>query len=207
MQNKILNSYNICFLGRTGNGKSSLINSLFGTSLTTDPLVPCTKHLSVSTIISDRCEGYNSVAAYDTPGIGEFSDNTPYQLYYQHAVRQANCIVLVTTLDRTDAPAQRLLLSLKKFLDQKRNPQFIVALNHIDSRTTIGSQEDTVWDNECNCPTSYRMNQIQERILIIKEKFESIFLPLDVVPVCALRGSGIEQLKTSIWKTSLRLKD
>ena len=26
-----INSYNICFLGRTGNGKSSLINEIWGT--------------------------------------------------------------------------------------------------------------------------------------------------------------------------------
>ena len=198
MKKKLLNSYNICFLGRTGNGKSSLINCLFNTSLMTDPLVPCTKILSASTILSNDIDGYNAISAYDTPGIGEFSDSEPYQLYYQYAVSQANCIVLVSTLDRTDAPAQRLLMSLKTFLNMNKSPKFIVALNHIDSRITIGSQEDEVWDNENNCPTEYRMAQIRQRIEIIKEKFENRFLPLEVIPVCALRNYGIESLKKAL---------
>ena len=198
MKNRILKPYNICFLGRTGNGKSSLINSLFHTSLMTDPLVPCTKILSTSTIMTNELEGYNSISAYDTPGIGEFSDTEPYQLYYQYAVNQANCIVLVSTLDRADAPAQRLMMSMKEFLDISKSPKFIVALNHIDSRITIGSQDDVVWDDENNCPTAFRLAQIQQRIEIIKEKFEGKFLPLEVIPVCALRGYGVDSLKKAI---------
>lgn len=79
-----------------------------------------------------------------------------------------------------------------------KSPKFIVALNHIDSRITIGSQEDEVWDNENNCPTEYRMAQIRQRIEIIKEKFENRFLPLEVIPVCALRNYGIESLKKAL---------
>ena len=56
---EILKPFNICFLGRTGNGKSSLINSLFNVSLMTDPLVPCTKNLSISTVLSDQVKGYD----------------------------------------------------------------------------------------------------------------------------------------------------
>lgn len=200
MNDKIIIPYNICFLGRTGNGKSSLINSLFGTALMTDPLIPCTKILSTSTILTTEVTGFNAISAYDTPGIGEFSESEPYQLYYQYAVSKANCIVLVTTLDRTDAPAQRLLMSLKTFIDERRKPKFIIALNHIDSRVTVNCKDDQVWDDLSNSPTELRMNQISERQQIIKDKYSDKFLPFEVVPVCALRGYGIDVLKSKILK-------
>ena len=151
-----LTTYNVCFLGRTGNGKSSLINALFDTSLSTDPLVSCTKILSASTIIDDSITGYNAITLYDTPGIGEFSSEVPYQRYYEYAVNQSHCIVLVTTLDRTDAPAQRLLMLLKDFVDKNKNSKFVIAINHIDSKVTIASKDDEVWDNDKNEPSALR---------------------------------------------------
>lgn len=195
---KILNTYNVCFLGRTGNGKSSLINRLFGTSLPTDPLVPCTKVLSTTTVLSNELPRRNAISIFDTPGIGEFSSVVPYQRYYEYAVSQSHCIVLVTTLDRNDAPAQRLLMQMRDFLDQRKNPRFVIALNHIDSRVTVGTADDVVWDDENNLPTELRQNQIAQRITMIQEKFADKFLPFDVVPECAMRNYGIENLKKTI---------
>ena len=197
---EILKTYNICFLGRTGNGKSSLINNIFGTSLPTDPLVPCTKILSATTMLSNYVDGFNAITAFDTPGIGEFSSIVPYQRYYEYAVSQSNCIVLVTTLDRIDVPAQRLLMSLKEFINIDNNPRFVIALNHIDSRIAISSQEDVVWDESQNVPTAMRQEQINQRIEMIKTKFNSKFLPFNVIPVCAMRGFGIDELKMEILK-------
>lgn len=194
----ILNTYNICFFGRTGNGKSSLINSLFGTSLLTDPLVPCTKTLSATTKLSDEIAGFDAITAYDTPGIGEFSSIVPYQRYYEYAVSNSHCIVLVTTLDRNDASAQRLLMALKGFINEDYNPKFVIALNHIDSRTAIETKENEVWNETTNEPTEYRQNQIVQRIDMLNQKFASKFLPFETIPVCAIRGYGMDKLKNSI---------
>ncbi len=194
----VLNTYNICFLGRTGNGKSSLINSLFGTSLSTDPYVPCTKILSATTKLSDEIDGFDAITAYDTPGIGEFSSIVSYQRYYEYAVSNSHCIVLVTTLDRNDASAQRLLLSLKDFINEDYNPKFVMALNHIDSRVAIENKEIVVWDETANEPTEYRQNQIDQRMAMLSQKFTGKFLPFETIPVCAIRGYGLNRLKTSI---------
>lgn len=196
--NGVLHTYNICFLGRTGNGKSSLINNLFGLSLPTDPLVSCTKTLSSTTILSQGKSNYDAITVFDTPGIGEFSSVVPYQKYYEHSVNQSHCIVLVTTLDRTDAPAQRLLLSLKDFIEHGKDVRFVIALNHIDSRVTVGSADDVVWDDVANMPTPCRLAQIEQRIEEIKRKFDGKFLPFDVVPVCAIRQYGISELMKKI---------
>ena len=103
---KEINAFNVCFIGRTGNGKSSLINSLWNVGFATDPLKSCTKQLISVTLMDNQIPGYEAVCVYDTPGIGEFSSDTIYERYYEHAVSVADCIVLVTTFDRTDAPAQ-----------------------------------------------------------------------------------------------------
>lgn len=198
-----LNTYNICFIGKTGYGKSSLINGLFGTHFATDPFYSCTKELYTVTTLKDVPEGYNAVTAFDTPGIGEFADNDVYQDFYNHAVSMANVIVLVVTFSRTDAPEQELLISVKKYLDDMRNTKFVVALNHIDSDKVAMNPTYEAWNDELNKPSEECMSLIKERIKIIHEKFDELFMPSIVVPVCALREYGISELKQTI----LTLKD
>lgn len=196
-----INSYNVCFLGRTGNGKSSLINEIWGTHFPTDSLLSCTKEMQTVTKMEDVVPGYEAVSIYDTPGIGEFSSSSRYEKYYEHAVTAADCIVLVTTFDRTDAPAQRLLLRMKEFVNVNKSVKFIIALNHIDSR--IVADKDNIyepWDAENNAPSAKCMENIETRIKLIHKRYDNRFLPFEVVPVCALRKYGIEALKNAIIK-------
>lgn len=196
---KPIESYNVCFLGRTGNGKTSLINALWGTTFETDPLVSCTKRMFSVTIMDDVPNGKEGLTAYDVPGIGEFSSDSKYERYYQHVVSIADCIVLVTTFDRTDAPSQRLLIRLKPFVDKDKDVKFIIALNHIDSTgITDIKREYEPWNSEANEPTEKCVQNIAERISILHERFDNIFLPFEVVPVCAMRHYGIDKLKTLI---------
>ena len=198
----LINSYNICFLGRTGNGKSSLLNAIWGTNFSTAPLVSCTKELYSVTILGPTEKGHEAVSVYDTPGIGEFSNDSKYEKYYRHAVGIADCVVLVTTFDRTDAPAQRLLKRMKDFLDPSKNVRFVVALNHIDSKIiTDGEGKYEPWNEQLNIPTAQCQNNIEERIRILHDKFDGIFLPFIVIPVCAVREYGISELKNCILKS------
>lgn len=194
-----LKTYNVCFIGRTGNGKSSLINSIWNAGFATDSLVSCTKQLVSVTIMDDQIPGYDAISVYDTPGIGEFSKDTVYERFYEHAVSIADCIVLVTTFDRTDAPAQRLLMRLKQHVNTEKDVKFVIALNHIDSR--IVTDKDSLyipWNDESNEPSETCKRNIQERTELLCEKFSGKFLPFTVVPVCAVRNYGINELKTSI---------
>jgi len=198
---ELINSYNVCFLGRTGNGKSSLLNGLWGTSFSTDPLVSCTKELYSVTVMESTDMGHEAVTVYDTPGIGEFSSDSKYEKYYRHAVGLADCVVLVSTFDRTDAPVQRLLMRMKSYLDDKKNVRFIVALNHIDSRIITDSDgKYEPWDEKLNVPTEQCKKNIEERIAILHEKLDGKFLPFNVVPVCAIRNYGLKELKETILK-------
>lgn len=193
----ILNDYKICFLGRTGNGKTTLINALYKTKFPTDPLVSCTKELYRVSILNNCPTGYDSLTVFDTPGIGEFSSNERYQKFYEAAMAESDCVILVTTFDRTDAPAQRLLQKLKPFVKDEKT-KFIIALNHIDSTIIAGDKNYIPWDEKRNVPTQCCLEKISERTEILKERFHDIFLPFKIIPVCGLRNYGIEKLKKEI---------
>lgn len=189
--------YNICFLGNTGYGKSSLINSLFGTAFSTDPIFSCTKELYSVTILNDTVSQYDAITIYDTPGIGEFSSNEPYQRFYDYAVSIADCVVLVVTLARTDSASQKLLLSLRSFL-KSEDVKFVIALNHIDSGEIADDPDYVSWDKETNSPTMECLSCVDERVHEIERKFSNKFLPFVVVPVCAVANYGTEKLKKAI---------
>lgn len=198
---ELINSYKICFIGRTGNGKSSLINAMWGTKFPTDTLVACTKELYSATIMDSTNMGYEAITVYDTPGIGEFSSDSKYEKYYRHAVGLADCIILVSTFDRTDAPVQRFLKRLKNYVNETKEPRFIIALNHIDSKIITSSDGNyEPWNHTLNEPSEQCKFNIEERISILHEKLDGKFFPFDVVPVCAIRNYGLTELKHEIFK-------
>lgn len=190
-----MKSYGISFFGKTGYGKSSLVNCLFGTHFSTDPFYSCTKELYAVTTLADAPAGYEAVTVYDTPGIGEFPDDDPYQRYYDYAASQADVIVLVSTFSRADAPEQELLLSLRDSLDPERHPRFVIALNHIDSTKVAMTPDYNPWDDVRNEPSEECRELIRQRERILHEKFDDLFMAPTVVPVCAMRGYGIDHLK------------
>lgn len=192
----VLKTYKVCFIGTTGYGKTTLINSIFGTKFNTDPLVSCTKELYTVTLMDKYPEDYDAITVYDTPGIGEFSSNEKYQKFYEEAASEADCIVLVVKLDRTDAPAQRLLLSLKPFI--KDDTKLFIALNHIDATTIAGRKEYVSWDTTSNSPTPECIDNINTRIIDIETKFSRIHNIDGIVPVCGFRMYGIETLLNNI---------
>lgn len=195
---KSLDSYSVCFLGKTGYGKSSIINSLFGTNFSTDPLFSCTKELYSVTKVGKYHDNKECITIFDTPGIGEFPENAPYQRYYEHVVGISDCIVLVVTFAKTDAPEQELLIGLKPYLNINKPQKFIIAMNHIDSTIVAMDSDYTPWNEKDNVPTVECKQLIEERERIIHQKYDGLFLPFKVVPVCAMRNYGTENLKKEI---------
>lgn len=201
--NTLDRTHNIIFIGQTGFGKSSLINALFGSHFNTDPLVSCTKELYSVTTIQKDSEGEFFVTVYDTPGIGEFSNNSVYQNYYNFAVSNADHIVLVVTLDRTDSTSQDLLSSIKPFLKNSK-VKFTIALNRIDSNGVKNEQNYKSWDNDTNKPTDECLTKVNKRLETIKDNYgedsDFVFLPFEIIPVSAIHNYGLQELKKRILK-------
>jgi predicted GTPase len=195
---KPLQSYNVCFLGKTGYGKSTIINTLFGTNFSTDPLFSCTKELYTVTMMGNYPNNKECITIYDTPGIGEFPDDEPYQRYYEHVVGIADCIVLIVTFAKTDAPEQELLIELKPFLNANKFQKFIIAMNHIDSSIVAMDSNYIPWDETNNEPSPECKRLIEERERIIHQKYDGLLLPFKVVSLCAMRNYGIDNLKKEI---------
>ena len=145
-------------------------------------------------------DGRECLTVYDTPGIGEFPDDEPYQRYYEHVVSISDCIVLVVTFAKTDAPEQELLIKLKPFINTNICQKFIIAMNHIDSTIVAMSSDYEPWDIVKNEPSFECKQLIEERKTIIRQKYEGLFLPFVVAPVCAMRNFGMENLKKEILK-------
>ena len=207
-----MNPYNIVFLGTTGYGKSSLINALFGTRFHTEPIKSCTKELYSVILLSDHLEGYDSICVFDTPGIGEFSSNEPYQRYYEYAVNMADCIVLVLTMQRIDTEPQKLLKSIKPFL-KNRNVKFIIAINHIDSQEIDGADSYIAWNKGENRPTAQCLESVQVRVKSIRSKRHfNMFLPYAIIPLCCIYNYGIGTLRKAIfanmdWQKGLEIQE
>lgn len=83
----------VSIMGQTGTGKTSLINAIFGTSLKTDSVRPCTK--DVEKVVIPGVEG-NELWFYDLPGIGEDGEVDESYIHQYRAKLLESDVVLWT---------------------------------------------------------------------------------------------------------------
>lgn len=182
------NKYKIAFFGKTGSGKSSLMNSIFNTNFGTDNVVACTKELQ---FFEDE-----KVIAMDTPGIGEeiISDEDYFPIY-KKALNSANLIFWVFQADTRVYKTDQLAL-IKFEPEIKEKTKFIILLNQVD---LIGFGD---WDKTFNAPSNEQNKWIDEKALDLKIKLGK-YIPAnqtEVVPVSAIHGYNISKIKKNIYE-------
>ena len=98
--------------GKTGCGKTSTINSLWGKELATDKAVSCTKFPAVMRI-QDVHEGESiSFNLVDLPGIAEsMAANAVYQKFYKKFISRASVLVCLSQADRRAYKQDQLFYS------------------------------------------------------------------------------------------------
>ena len=94
-KSRILNEKNkpltVAILGQTGVGKTSLINSLFGTDFATDAVRPCTMELQKHTVRNRKGHELHFV---DLPGIGESSSaDARYMEQYREVAASSDVVI------------------------------------------------------------------------------------------------------------------
>jgi predicted GTPase len=196
----------VVFFGKTGAGKSSTLNALFGLALATDPAVACTSKPQVTLLDPDEDSGLpdEPVRVVDMPGIAEsLRAEDLYQPYYEKWVPQADSLVWVTQADtRAYKRDQLYLMKLLPLL--RPGLQLIVALNRVDD---LGVDEgDESFNTALRRPSAAQLAVLPEKISDVYGVFKEIlgeavlFDRSHIVPYTARYGWGLEKLKIAILK-------
>ena len=91
----------IILSGKTGCGKTSTINALWGTSLATNRTASCTKFPAVMHIEDEHNGKKVSLNLVDLPGIAESMEaNSLYRYFYYKYINKASLVLCLTQADR-----------------------------------------------------------------------------------------------------------
>lgn len=170
------------FLGKTGYGKSTTINSLIGKNVfKTSDTSPATKSIqSAEWLINKEKNIYFSIA--DLPGIGESAKNDiKYGKLYDAILEKSDLIVYLLRADmrdyKIDVPIIEKLINSKK--------KFVIGMNCIDKIEPI------------NRSVPFRISRVQqknftEKRKILLKRFE--ILERNIIPYSAQEKFGMNNL-------------
>lgn len=191
--------YKIAFLGKSGVGKSSLINMLFDLGLPVNAVEECTKN-AVATWVRNHTGIQNSncdsFMVIDTPGISAALENDEFYMpFYHHVLSLTDCMVWVVQGNtRSDRQDQEMLLRLKPLIGEKMKK--ILCVNMVD-KIGSGYQED--WDKKTGLPNQKMENLIKQRCDDLIKKFSEVnFYPNEVIPCAASKKYNLERLLSAI---------
>jgi predicted GTPase len=197
----------VLFFGKTGVGKSSTLNALFGLNWATDNAVACTKKPQFADLDAPYPGfSYQKVRVVDLPGIGESpTADKKYTAYYKKWIPQADSLVWITQADTRAYKRDEIFLKKLKPLF-KSSLFLIIALNKIDS---LGVYEgERPFDIEEGEPSEDQLRLIPEKIDDVYGIFKSAvdgkvaFEKNQIVPYTSVYGWGLENLKRKILTRS-----
>lgn len=157
----------IAIIGKTGVGKSSTLNALFGTDLEVHDVRPSTKIPAQINFQYERAEGSKGeLYFYDMPGVGETAERDKEHIaIYQDVL--ADCDLAVWVLEAENRAMTFDERFLREFFDNKKTSlkgRLVVAINKVD----IMPPPDG-WNYQYNVPSPIQKQNIQERLLYVQE--------------------------------------
>ncbi|GAK50612.1 hypothetical protein U14_01845 [Candidatus Moduliflexus flocculans] len=194
--------FTITVFGKTGTGKSTTLNALFGLSCKTDPSVACT----IEPQIAHFEKGHHiekPIRVVDMPGIGESIDaDMQYLPYYEKWIPETHSLVWVTQADTRAYKRDEIFLN---HLLPLLHPSlfFTVALNRIDH---LGVDEgEKSFDITTKQPSQAQLQILPEKIDDVYRLFKGVlkttvlFEKHQIVPYSAVHRWGLDTLKTTIF--------
>lgn len=177
----------IAIIGKSGVGKSSTINALFGTDLPIDHVVPCTQideevAVSGSTILGRA----GDIIVHDMPGLGEdIEADEIHKQTYRRVISKCDVAVwIVAATDRAFGFDQMMIRDVVAGTDQELCSRLVIGLNQIDLI------QPGHWNAVSNLPSREQAESIERKVTEIRSKFLRVVPQLTedrIIPYSALR--------------------
>ncbi len=178
----------VVLIGKTGSGKTSTANLLFGLNWKIDNAVACTKTLQSATHLLEHpySRVRTNVRLIDTPGVGEDEKkDEDYLILYKKALAEATHLFWLVQADTRALRNDQIVLErLSPFLGE--SVCFTIVLNQID-RIGLGD-----WDFSLNMPSEHQKLQIKEKAAWVKKRLAKIIphIPVSIVSLSAVHQFG-----------------
>ena len=199
-KNKFKNSINKAFdyepkvaiFGKTGVGKSSLTNALFGKdACPVHDVEACTRNpQEVFMKLDGDAKG---IKLLDVPGIGENSErDKEYFRLYAEILKDADMVLWVLKGDdRTFSSDEDFYKTCMKQYMDKGKP-FVVAVNQVDKIEPFRE-----WDVKNHMPGSIQEGNIAKKIIYVAKQFGNLAVS-QVIPVSANERYNLEKLTLAL---------
>lgn len=161
------------FIGETGVGKSSTLNSLFNAGLGVSHTEACTQEVRGIEISFDEVEGANgALIAYDMPGLGEsqLKQREHIQLYERVLKDVDVALWILDAQHRAIASVQHYLETELKAIDPRLLDRMVIALNKIE----LVYPGESAWHPLANLPSEEQEENIKGRIRDVKRKIHEV---------------------------------
>lgn len=179
----------IAVIGVSGAGKSSAINSLFGTKLDISHTQACTKEFQSVKLMTNSQNNKGKklyLQIYDAPGLGEELDmDNKYLAMYEKYLPSCDVILyLISARNRAIALDQQYI---RKF--RHHHKKMVIAISQVDLVDPID------WYEDLNIPSKSQERNISE--IISDRQFrlgKEIGVPLNLTCFSAKKGYNLETL-------------
>jgi len=175
----------IGFFGKTGVGKSSLCNALFGQDVCPiDDVAACTR--DPQSVLLNM--GSNGIKLIDVPGVGENAqqDEACHALYSKLLPKLDMVLWLVKADDRAMAADRAFYDEIVRSAVEDNKPFFIV-LTQVDKIEPCRE-----WDMEAHEPGATQFRNIHRKVELLADEFG--VRSNQIIPVCAEEGYNLTKL-------------
>ena len=183
----------VLFLGKTGYGKSTTVNSLIGKSvLDSDDNKPCTRQCQSVEYRTTSCGNYY-LSFGDLPGIAEsLKKDKAYIDIYSKFIQKTDAAVYILRADTRDyANDMKLIDMLFKSKNNKKKNNLLIGMNYCDKIEPLSRELPFL-------PSNKQIKNIKSKTKIISEYFN---IPIQrVVPYSALSRWNLEKLAMCIFE-------
>ena len=180
----------VAFFGKTGSGKSSLCNSIFGQDVAAvSDTEACTREAQEYLL---KISGTKSIALLDVPGVGETDDrDQEYSRLYKSLLPHVDLLLWVIKADdRALSIDERIWKTLVSQFIDSGCPVFIV-INQVDKLNPVRE-----WNMVDNAPGPKQMELIEEKVSSLSQHFNCSHD--HVIPVSAAERYNISRLVEAI---------